>query len=262
MTRRSIFALAVAVLSVAAPAPKASAQHLHTNHRWDECAIVLDPALTRDAWRQFVTELGIVTYFRPMASAKPLGRRNFEIGLLDWSTQIDDADDAWNDTFSHPDSTHYLFEGSALHIPGLTARVGVTDRIDVGMYFTKNVNSNYGFVGGQVQYSLRLNEERRLSAAGRLSVVRLFGPDDVQASTYGLDVLVSKEVWRLEPYAGVSGYMARGRETTTKVDLDAETAFGAQATLGVTARVSYLRLAAEYHAAKVPGVSMKVAFGN
>ena len=262
MTRRSIVALAAAGLAVAALTPRASAQILHTNHRWEECSIVLHPELTPAAWRQFVSELGIVTYFRPMASAKPLGRRNFEIGLLDWGTQIDDADDAWNDTFSHPDSTHYLFEGSALHIPGLMARVGVTDRMDVGVYFTKNTKANYGFVGGQVQYSLPVDDERRLSAAGRLSVVRLFGPDDVQASTYGLEVLVSKEVWMLEPYAGVSGYMARGRETTTKVDLDAETAFGAQATLGITARVSVLRLAAEYHAAKVPGVSMKVAFGN
>lgn len=262
MTRRSIVPLAAAALAVAALAPRASAQHLHTNNRWEECSIVLHPELTPAAWRQFVSELGIVTYFRPMASAKPLGRRNFEVGLLNWGTQIDDADDAWNDTFSHPDSTHYLFDGSALFIPGLQARVGVTDRIDVGLYFTKNTRANYGFVGGQVQYSLPVDEERRVSAAGRLSVVRLFGPDDVQASTYGLDVLVSKEVWILEPYAGVSGYMARGKETTTKVDLDAETAFGAQATLGVTARVSVLRLAVEYHAAKVPGVSMKVAFGN
>jgi hypothetical protein len=262
MPRRSISALAVAALSVAASAPRASAQHLHTNHRWEECSIVLHPELTPAAWRQFVSELGIVTYFRPMASATPLGRRNFEIGLLNWGTQIDDTDDAWNDTFSHPDSTHYLIDGSTLHIPGLQARVGVTDRIDVGLYFTKNTKANYGFFGGQVQYSVPVDEERRLSAAGRLSVVRLFGPEDVHASTYGLDVLVSKEVWILEPYAGVSGYMSRGKETTTKVDLDAETAFGAQATLGVTARVSVLRLAAEYHAAKVPGVSMKVAFGN
>jgi hypothetical protein len=261
MSRRSIVAVAVA-LSLTGFAPRASAQHLHTNHRWDECAIVLDPSLTPAAWRQFVSELGIVTYFRPMASAKPLGRKNFEFGLLDWGTQIDDADDAWNDTFSHPDSTHYLFEGSALHIPGLMARAGITDRMDLGLYFSKNTKSNYGFIGGQVQYAVLTDPERKLSAAGRVSVVRLIGPDDVKASTYGLDFLVSKEISRFEPYVGVSGYMARGRETTSKVDLDAETAFGAQATVGVTARVSVLRLGAEYYAAKVPGVSMKVAFGN
>lgn len=261
MSRRSIFAATVA-LCLTGFVSRVSAQHLHTNDRWDECAIVLAPSLTPAAWRQFVSELGIVTYFRPMASAKPLGRKHFEIGLLDWGTQIDDADAAWNDTFSHPDSAHYLFEGSALHIPGLMARAGITDRVDVGMYFSKNLNSNYGFVGGQVQYAVLTDTERKLSAAGRVSIVRLFGPADVQASTYGLDFLVSTEISRFEPYLGVSGYMARGRETTSKVDLDAETAFGAQATVGITARVSVLRLGAEYHAAKVPGMSMKVALGR
>ena len=261
MLRHSIYAVSAA-LSIAGFVSRASAQHLHTNHRWDECAIVLDPSLTPDAWRQFVTELGIVSYFRPMASAKPLGRGKFEVGLLDWSTRIDDSDPAWNDTFSHPDSAHYLFEGSALHIPGVTARVGITDRVDLGMYFTKNVNSNYGFFGGQVQYAVMTDTERKLSAAGRFSIVRLFGPDDMRASTYGLDFLVSREIAMLEPYVGVSGYMSRGRETTTKVDLENETAFGAQATLGIAARVSVLRLGAEYHLARVPGVSLKVAVGG
>lgn len=267
MPRRSIYALAAA-LSMTGLIPHASAQqvlhagHLHTNDRWEECAIVLDPSLTPDAWRQFVSELGIVTYFRPMTSAKPMGRGNFEVGILNWSTRIDDSDPAWNDTFSHPDSEHYLTEGPALSIPGLTARVGITDRLDAGVYFTKNVNSNYGFVGGQVQYAVVDDAARKLSAAGRLSVVRLFGPDDVRASTYGADVVVSREVSRFEPYVGVSGYMSRAQETTSKVDLDDETAFGAQATVGVAVRVSVLRLGAEYYLAKVPGISMKIAMGR
>lgn len=251
-----------AVLSLVASAPAAYAQHLHTNHRWSECSIVLDPSLTPQAWRQFVSEVGIVTYFRPLASAEPLGKKNFEIGLLNWGTRIDDSDDAWNDTFSHPDSTHWLFEGSALSIPGVMARAGVTDRVDVGVYFTKAVGANYGFVGGQVQYNLMNDPERHLAAATRVSLVRLYGPDDVKASTYGLDFLVSRQISIVSPYVGVSGYMARARETTAKVDLDDETAFGAQATVGVAARVSVMRLGVEYNVAKVPGISMKVAFGR
>ena len=40
-------------------------------------------------------------------------------------SRIDDEKDAWNDTFSHPDSTHYLTDGDALMIPGLMVRAGV-----------------------------------------------------------------------------------------------------------------------------------------
>jgi hypothetical protein len=239
-----------------------SAQHLHLNDRWDECAIVLDPSLTQEAWHRFVSELGLVTYFRPMVSAKPMGAKRLEFALLQWSTKIDDADPAWNDTFSHPDSAHYLFEGDALPIPGFMLRVGVTDRLDVGAYFTKNVRSNYGIVGGQVQYSLVNDQARNFAAAGRVSIARLFGPDDVSAGVSGLDLVVSRDISVFSPYAGVSGYFSRGREHTSKVDLDDESVLGLQGMLGVAVTVRAVRLGAEYSLAKVPGYAFKVAFGT
>ena len=261
--RRPRVAQAAAVLlALTAFAPQASAQHLHTNDRWRECALVLDPHLTQGAWRQFAGELGVVTYFRPMASAAPLGRKHFEVGLLDWGSRIDDEDAAWNDTFSHPDATHHLVKGTTLHIPGLMARVGVTDRLDVGTYLTKAIGANYGFVGGQLQYALLHDTARHVAAAGRLSVVRLYGPEDVRASTYGVDLVVSREFARFAPYVGVSGYMARARETTPKVDLDDVSVFGAQATVGVSARLSVMRLGAEFSVARVPTTSVKLAFGR
>jgi hypothetical protein len=155
-----------------------------------------------------------------------------------------------------------LFEGSALHIPGVIARAGITDRVDLGAYFTKSIGANYGFVGGQVQYNLLNDTKRHLAAATRVSAVHVYGPEDMTATTYGLDFLVSKRISMFAPYAGVSGYMVRARETTTNVDLDDETAFGAQATVGVAARVSVVRLGAEFYAAKVSGMSLKVAFGR
>jgi hypothetical protein len=260
MLRRSIPNAGMAFFLLLCATP-AMGQKLHTNHRWEECAIVIDPSLSREAWRQFVREAGIVIYFRPLASAKPLGRRNFEVALLQSATRIDDADPAWNDTFSHADSTHWLFEGDALPIPGLMVRAGVTDRIDVGAYYTKAIGANYHIAGGQVQYALVNDTERKFSAAGRLSAVRLFGPEDLNAGVYGLDFVVSKALSIVEPYAGVSGYLSRGKETTTKVDLDDETEFGAQAMLGVSARISVLRLGAEFTVAKKPVTSIKLAVG-
>ncbi len=135
--------------------------NLHVNDRWDECSFELDPALTQKAWHQATREFGLVVYFRPLSSAKPLGLKNLELSLLNWATTIDDTDDAWNDTFVHPDSTHWLFEGNALQFPGLMFRVGVTDQIDIGTYFTQNIPANYGFYGGQVQYNF-LNDTEKI----------------------------------------------------------------------------------------------------
>jgi hypothetical protein len=142
------------------------------------------------------------------------------------------------------------------------ARVGITERVDVGAYFTKAFGANYGIVGGQLQYNVLNDPERNLAAAGRVSFNRLFGPEDMEVSTYGLGFLVSKDFSRFSPYVGVSGYLARGRETTSKVDLDDESVLGAQAMVGVAVSISVLRLGAELNLAKVPGYSLKVAFGS
>lgn len=254
--------LLAAALITAAGNTALPAQILHVNDRWEECAIVFHPMLTQDAFHQFVSELAQVAYFRPLASARPLGAKRFEFALLNWATKIDDADDAWNHTFSHPDSTHWLFDGDALPIPGMMLRAGVTDRVDVGAYFTKNFRSNYGFVGGQVQYNLVNDTQRHLAAAGRLSVVSLFGPEDVSAGVVGLDFLVSSDLSVVSPYAGVSTYLSHGRERAHNVDLETENVFGVQGMVGATAKIYFVRLGAELSLAKVPGYAFKVAFGS
>src|ERR1043165_6151215 len=114
-------------LAVAAGSAEAQTQpKLHVNPRWHECSFQIDASLTQQAWHQFSEEAGLVTYFRPLADARPMGRGKFEISVLQWKTGIDAKDAAWNDTFVHPDSTHWLFEGDGLAFPGLTARGGLT----------------------------------------------------------------------------------------------------------------------------------------
>jgi hypothetical protein len=253
--------LATALFSAMSGAPL-SAQVLHVNDRWKDCAFVISPSLTQAAWRQFVGELGQVSYFRPLASARPLRPRQFEVSALNWATGIDGADDAWNDTFSHPDAEHHLVDGPALEVPGLMARVGVTDRVDVGAYFTKNLSSNYGLMGAQAQYSLLDDVERNVAAAARVSVVRLFGPVDLSMSVYGADVVVSRDISVFSPYAGVSGYVARGVERTASVELRNEHVLGLQGTAGIAVRLSMLRIGVEATMAKVPGYSIRIGFGS
>jgi len=238
------------------------AQVLHVNDQWSQCAMVIDPALTQDAWHQFVDEAALVSYFRPLASARPLGAGHFEVSVMSWGTRIDDADPAWNDTFSHPDPQHWLFDGDALRIPGMALRVGVSDRVDVGGYVTKAFGANYGILGGQVQYAFVNDKERGLAASARANALKLYGPADLDLNVYGLDLIASKDVSRFSPYAGVSGYLSHGRETTDKVALADETVPGLQGMVGLAARVWHLRLGAELNLASVLGYSFKVGYGT
>jgi hypothetical protein len=237
---------------------------LHINPRWKECSFQLDPSLTQEAWHQFTREAALVAYFRPLTDAKPMGKWNFEVSVLQWATGIDDTEAAWNDTFVHPDSAHWLFEGSRLAFPGLTARVGITDRMDVGLYITKSPGANYGFFGGQLQYNVINDVERKWSAATRVSFTSMYGPEDLKLNIYGLDAIVSKEFplyvdWAsLSPYAGVSTYLSSSRETTAAVELQNENVIGAQAMVGAILKLSIAQLGVEYNFAKVNTMSFKI----
>ena len=260
-------ALAAAALAPSPAAAQDSQPQLHVSTRWKECSIQLDPSLTQSAWRQFTQEGGLVAYFRPVADARPLGKGHVEVSALQWRTAIDDHDAGWNDTFVHPDSTHWLTEGSGLAFPGLTLRAGVTPATDVGVYFTKNPRANYGFYGAQLQRSLVGGANGDWAGAARVSFVSLFGPADVDLTVYGVELVASRRIAlarraELSPYAGVSTYLAASHEQSAKVTLHDERVPGAQAMLGAALQLSALRLGVEYNAARVHSLSLKVGIGR
>jgi prepilin-type processing-associated H-X9-DG protein len=240
---------------------------LHVNPRWKQCSFHLDPSLTQEAWHEFTEEAGLVAYFRPLVGARPMGTGNYELSILSWQTGIDDAKSAWNDTFVHPDSMHWLLEGDRLAFPGLMFRAGISERFDVGAYWTKNPGANYGFWGGHVQYAVVDAPETGWAGATRASVVSLYGPDDFSFVIVGMDFLASRHIAvfsgsaSLTPYAGVSGYAANSHETTSAVDLRDEHVLGMQASIGTEAQISIVKIAAEYSFAKVHSLSFKLGVG-
>jgi hypothetical protein len=196
-----------------------------------------------------------------------MGKWNFEVSMVQYQTGIDDTDAAWNDTFVHPDSTHWLFEGSGLKFPGLMLRAGVSGSTDVGLYLTKSSGANYGFVGAQLQQSLFPDTTNRWAAAARVSFVSMYGPDDLSFAVYGVDLIASRKLavsrWAaVSPYLGVSTYLSTSHEKSAAVTLDDERVLGAQAMVGAAVQLSVARLGVEYNVAKVPSFSLKLGIGR
>jgi hypothetical protein len=266
LTTTLSLAIAASVLIHLPAAAQTGRPTLHVNPRWKECSLQLDPSLTQSAWRQFTREAGLVAYFRPLADARPMGKGHFELSMQQWKTGIDDQTSAWNDTFVHPDSAHWLFEGNGLKFPGLTARAGLTDNTDVGVYFTKNPGANYGFYGAQVQRSL-MSSQSDWAAAARVSFVSLYGPSDLNLTVYGVEMVTSRR-WAVSrwasvsPYVGVSSYLSTSHEKTAAVTLDNERVVGARGMMGAEVQLSVARVGVEYDVAKVNSLSFKVGFGR
>ena len=268
--KRALIAHVTAAVVVALSPPLALAQHpnvtLHVNPRWKSCAMQLDSSLSQAAWHQFTQDVGVVAYFRPLADARPLGAGNVELSLLQWGTKVDETASAWNDTFVHPDSMHWLTDGGALSVPGLMIRGGISDRIDIGAYFTKNVQSNYGLWGGQVQYNLFRDASQKFAGSARVSFVSVYGPDDLAVRVYGIDLFTSgtyplgKRV-SVSPYAGVSTLLSTAQEKSAAVNLTDEQTVGVMGTVGAVAHYSFVRAAVEYNVARVNALSFRLGFG-
>lgn len=263
----SIIGATVATTVGAASIGAQSRPKLHVNPRWKQCSIQLDSSLKQSAWHQFTVEAGQVVYFRPLTDAQPLGRGKFEFSLMQWQTNVDDKSSAWNDTFVHPDSAHWLYEGGGLQFPGLAARAGVTSKTDAGLYFTKNFQANYGAYGVQVQQNLIGGATRGWDVSARASFMSLFGPDDVDLKVYGVDVVTSLKRWKLgpttiAPYAGVASYLAASHEKSSVVNLADVRAVGTIGTVGAAAQFSVVRIAAEASISRVPSIAMKFGIGR
>jgi hypothetical protein len=258
--------IAIISLAIFSTTNSVSAQHahLHVDSKWDECSFQLDPSLTQKEWHQFASEAANVVYFRPLTDAKPMGVGKFELSVLQWNTKIDENDGAWNNTFVHPDSSHWLIDGPELPFPGLTLRAGITSKIDAGIYWSERPGANYGVWAAQVQYNFLNDTSRNISASTRFNFSSLYGPDDLDVDVYGIDFIASKEfglysTWlAVTPYASVSPFLSHAHEKTEAVSLKDENVFGMQGAVGAVAKIKFVRLGVEYNMSRVNTLSYKL----
>ena len=231
---------------------------LYTDSSLDECEIHLSSSLTQDQFHKFSREIGLILSFKSLSSAEPMGKGKWDIGFDFAYTPIDDSDPSWNNTFTHPHDEHYL--GDAISFPFVHARVGVTDRMDVGAYFTTNPSSNFAFLGLETKYAFMKERGRRPAGAVRATYATLLRVDDVQLNTFGMDFTFSKKWGRFTPYAGIFGNYTIVQEKAVAVDLEPERVWASSTMVGTEFRLGFLNLAAEYSFADVSTFSFKTGF--
>ena len=221
----------------------------HIDPSVETCSMVIDPSLTQDEWHRFTKQIGAILSFKSLASAETLGKMHFYVGVDDSYTPVDQHDPAWINTFTHPDEDCPL--GDDISYPTIRARMGVSDDIDVGAYWTTAPHSNYGGVGVEVKYAIQKESDNRPAAAVRASASILTGVPDFDMNVYSLEVMTSKKIASITPYVGFRESLSVGTVTTSKVDLHKENVFIPQGYLGVSYSIWKLNLAAEYNISSV-----------
>jgi hypothetical protein len=230
----------------------------HIDPNVETCSMVINPALTQDEWNKFTEQMGAILSFKSLASAETLGKMNFYIGIDDSYTPIDQHDPAWINTFTHPDEDCPL--GDDISYPTIRIRMGVTDDIDVGAYWTTAPHSNYGGVGGELKYTFLHESETHPAAAVRASASILTGVPDFDMDVYSLEVMTSKKIAMITPYVGFRESLSVGDVTTSKVNLHKESVFIPQGYVGATYSIWRLNLAAEYNISSVNTFAVGLGF--
>ena len=219
--------------------------NLHVNAALEECSVEFAPELTQDAFGRFAREFGSVSAFKLMSPPTTLGQWGVAVGL-EWITfSVEDKSAAWNDTFAHPDAYHEL--GTRQSFPKLRARVGITDDIDVGAFYTRNPLANYGWVGAEVKYGLlRQKHAMPVSLALRGAYTKTLFVDDMDMHAITTDVSVGRTLWDvLTPYVGVGSDVVLVGETANAVELEDEAQFVPHVLGGLEVRFWHVSLGAE-----------------
>jgi hypothetical protein len=230
----------------------------HIDRTVKTCSMVIDPSLTQAQWHTFTKQVGAISSFKSLASAKTLGKMNFHVAIDYGSTPVDQHDPAWINTFVHPDEHCPL--GDAVAYPTIRASMGVSDNTDVGGYWTVAPGANYGMLGGEMKYAFLQESEKFPAAAVRASVSMLTGVPDFDLNIYSIDLLTSKQIAMFTPYVGLKTSLVIGTETSSKVDLETERVPIVQGYAGVAYSIWMLNLAAEYNVSTADTFAFAVGF--
>jgi hypothetical protein len=219
--------------------------NLHVDPSLDDCSVKFAPNLTQPAFHRFAREFGSVAAFKQASPPATLGRRRFSVDLENIFFSVEEKSAAWNDTFYHPDASHEL--GASKSFPKLRLRAGVTDHLDVGAFFARNPNANYGWLGLEAKYGiLRQGEDVPVSLAVRGAYTKTLYVADMDMHAAGADVSIGRTFWRiLTPYLGLGADAVLARETSPAVDLRNEAILVPHATAGFEVRFWHVALGAE-----------------
>jgi len=151
-------------------------------------------ALSQSEFRALSEDLGAALSYKPLTPTTPLGITGFDVGLAVTATKIKNSDLLQKAGAG---------DHSTLPVPSLRLNKGLPLDIDVGLMAGAVPGTNVRLYGGELRYAI-VSGGAALPAIGiRGSYTKLTGVDQLDFSTKGVDLSISKGFLMFTPYAGV-----------------------------------------------------------
>lgn len=164
-------------------------------------------ALGQSSFRALSEDLGSALSYKPITPAEPLGVTGFDLGIEVTSTKMTKSEQAWK---TATNSTSGL---GTLYVPKLHVSKGLPFNIDIGAFYSAIPTTNIKLTGYELRYAPLPGGVATPAVAVRASYTKLGGVDQMDFSTKGLDVSISKGFAMFTPYAGVGQVWVNSKAT-------------------------------------------------
>jgi len=151
-------------------------------------------ALSPAQFKTLSADLVAALSHKSLTPAEPLGITGFDIGI-GLSVMQTDSDLPWSITTG--DEQNYLM------IPRISIHKGLPLDIDVGGFYATVPGTGIHFFGGEIKYALLEGNVALPAVALRGAATRLSGIEQLDLDTRSVEIVISKGLANLTPYAGV-----------------------------------------------------------
>jgi hypothetical protein len=145
-------------------------------------------------FRLFSEDLGAALSYKALAPAEPLGITGFDIGVEVTATSLANKSAFETATGDKLDS---------LPIPKVHLHKGLPLDIDVGAFYASVPGSSVTFTGAELRYAFLDGGIATPAVAVRGTWTSLSGVDELDLTTKGLELTISKGFAMVTPYAGI-----------------------------------------------------------
>lgn len=198
--------------------------------------------LTQSEFRSLSEDLGAVAAYKEVAPAAPLGVAGFDVGLELTASKLQHK------------GVYELAGGSnagTVYLPKLRVQKGLPWGVDIGAFASKIGGSNISLIGLEARYAL-LDDTLAAPAIGlRVSGTRDMGAGILDLSTVAFDVILSKKLTFVTPFAGVGTVKVSSKANVG--GLASESFNQSRVFAGVNVNIALINLAVE--AEKLGGVN-------
>jgi hypothetical protein len=151
-------------------------------------------ALTQNEFRLLSEDLGAGLSYKPLIPTTPLGIAGFDLGIQATDTQLANSG-VFKKATGNNDTTFVLSQARLYK--------GLPLGFDIGVSYGVVPDSNIKLVGAELRYAIIGGGAATPAVGVRASYTVLTGVDQLDFSTTGIDLSISKGFAFVTPYAGV-----------------------------------------------------------